>query len=59
MNFVLTNKMQFIEIQGTAEASPFTDEQLQLMMSLAKKGCHELFEVQKQFVHEIFALKSE
>lgn len=56
MNFVLTDKMQFVEIQGTAEASPFSEEQLQAMMTIAKKGCQELFQAQTQFVKDFFPL---
>ncbi len=56
MNFVLTNKLQFIEIQGTAEATPFTEEQLHLMMELSKKGCSELFEIQSHYLNEFFPL---
>ncbi len=45
-NFVLTGKGRIVEIQGTAEADPFTDEQFAQLMSLAKKGCKELAEIQ-------------
>ncbi len=56
MNFVMTDKMQFIEIQGTAEGAPFSEEQLQSMMNLAKKGCKELFLAQENFVKNLLAL---
>jgi ribonuclease PH len=56
MNFVLTDKLQLIEIQGTAEGAPFSEEQLQDMMTLAKKGCKELFEIQSTFIKEIYPL---
>ena len=38
----------YIEVQGTAEKYPFTPEQLQQMLDLARKGCDELFVAQKQ-----------
>ncbi|PCH99273.1 MAG: ribonuclease PH [Alphaproteobacteria bacterium] len=45
-NFVLTGKGGIVEIQGTAEADPFSEEQFTQLMTLAKKGCVELVEVQ-------------
>ena len=42
MNYVLTGRNQFIEIQATAEHEPFTDEQLAEMTVLARKGIAEL-----------------
>lgn len=45
-NFVLTGKGGIVEIQATAEDFSFTDEQFAEMMSLAKKGCGELAEIQ-------------
>jgi len=48
MNFVLTGSNQFIEVQATAEHKPFSDEQLAAMTSLARKGVHELIDIQTQ-----------
>ena len=48
LNLVMSENGMFIEIQGTAERVPFTDEQLQQMLSLGRKGCLELIELQKQ-----------
>ncbi len=41
-NFVLTGKGGIVEIQGTAEADPFSEETFLELMSLAKKGVQEL-----------------
>jgi len=41
-NFVITGRGKIVEIQGTAEAEPFTEEEFMAMMKLAKKGCAEL-----------------
>ena len=41
-NFVLTGAGGIVEIQGTAEHSPFTEVQFQSMLSLAQKGIAEL-----------------
>lgn len=46
-NFVLTGKGGICEIQGTAEQSPFSEDELLQMMALAKKGCEELTAIQK------------
>jgi len=46
-NFVITGKGGLVEIQGTAEGAPFTEEQFQALLTLAKKGCHELTALQK------------
>ena len=47
MNVVMTDKGQFIEIQGTAETNSFSDQELQSMLTLAKQGIDELFQKQK------------
>ncbi len=46
-NVVMTDAGEFIEVQGTAEEKPFTGDQLSEMLELAKKGCKEIFELQK------------
>ncbi len=47
MNVVMTDKGEFIEIQGTGEARPFTNNELLSLLSLAKKGIKELISRQK------------
>lgn len=54
MNFVMTDKGHFVEVQGTAESTPFSREQLNAMMDVAQKGCLELFKHQEQIVGPIF-----
>jgi len=56
MNFVMTDKGQFVEVQGTAEHTPFSKDQLFKMMDVAEKGCRELFIHQAAIVGEIFRL---
>lgn len=41
-NFVLTGNGGIVEIQGTAEHTPFSPEQFQSMLALAQKGITEL-----------------
>jgi ribonuclease PH len=47
-NFVLTGAGGLVEIQGTAEGAPFSEEQLGQLLGLARKGIGELVELQKQ-----------
>lgn len=46
-NFVMAGKGGLVEIQGTAEKEPFSEEQLMALMGLAKKGIGELVNLQK------------
>ena len=46
-NFVMTGSGGLVEIQGTAEKTPFTDEQFLELLRLAKKGIGELVDLQK------------
>ena len=47
MNVVMNSEGGFIEVQGTAEAAPFSEEEFQQMMSLAKRGIADLVKVQQ------------
>ena len=47
-NFVLTGSGGLVEIQGTAEGAPFSEDQLSQLLRLARKGIGELVELQKQ-----------
>ena len=49
-NFVMTGSGGIIEIQGTAEKTPFTEEQLLDMLKLARKGVTKLVDLQKMAV---------
>jgi ribonuclease PH len=57
MNFVMTDKNDFIEIQGTAEDGTFSKQQLLDMMSLAEHGCQQLFAEQEKMIGSFFPLK--
>lgn len=48
MNVVMTGKGKFVELQGTGEDAPFSADQLQEMLALAKKGIGKLIASQKQ-----------
>ena len=47
LNVVMTQKGEFIELQGTAEDKPFTRAQADDMLVLAEKGIAELVAMQK------------
>ena len=47
MNVVMTGSGGFVEIQGTAEGTPFSADDMQAMLSLANKGILELITAQK------------
>ena len=46
-NFVMTGSGGIVEIQGTAETTPFSQEQFDQLMVLARKGVKELVSLQK------------
>jgi len=48
MNFVMEEGGRFIEIQGTAEAEPFSLDEMQAMTSLAQAGIQQLIDAQKK-----------
>ena len=47
MNVVMTASGGLVEIQGTAEGRPFSGDQLQAMLALARQGIAHLIEAQK------------
>jgi ribonuclease PH len=57
MNFVMTDKNEFIEVQGTAEHAPFNKAQLMDLLEVAQKGCQELFRHQAEVIGSFFPLK--
>ena len=46
-NVVMTSQGKFVEVQGTAEAKPFSKETIDSLLSLAEKGIKQLFEAQQ------------
>jgi ribonuclease PH len=49
-NFVMTGNGNIVEIQATAEKTPFSEEQLLTLLSLARKGVEKLVSLQKMAV---------
>ena len=55
-NVVMTSEGEFVEIQGTAESSPFTKETIDSVLSLAERGIDRLFEIQKAALERLKAV---
>ncbi|MBI4531020.1 MAG: ribonuclease PH [Candidatus Latescibacteria bacterium] len=51
MNVVMTGSGRFIEVQGTAEGTSFSEEEMAALIRLARKGISELTEVQRRMLH--------
>jgi len=49
-NFVMTGDGRIIEVQGTAEKTPFTQDEFLALMALARKGIARLVDLQKMAV---------
>ncbi len=52
MNVIMTDKGEYIEIQGTGEERPFNSAQLDILLKLGEKGCRELHEIQKSIIEK-------
>jgi ribonuclease PH len=50
MNVVMTGSGRFVELQATAEKTPFDDAQLAELLKTARSGIAELFAIQKQAI---------
>lgn len=50
MNLVMTGRGGLVEIQGTAEAEPFTRQELEQFLDLGQKGIDELIKEQKKIL---------
>ena len=46
-NFVMTGAGRIVEVQGTAEKTPFTEEQLLDLLALARRASAKLVDLQK------------
>jgi len=50
MNIICTGDSRFIEVQGTAEGSPFTRQEMDNLLELGKKGIEQLVRLQRQTI---------
>jgi ribonuclease PH len=46
-NFVMTDDGRMVEVQGTAEKTPFSEDELIALLALARKGVGKLVDLQK------------
>jgi len=49
-NFVITGSGGIVEIQGTAEGKPFSEDEFLTLLNLAKSGISDLVTLQKQII---------
>lgn len=49
MNIVMTGAGRFVEVQATAEKTPFDDAQLAALLALGRQGIAELADIQRTF----------
>ena len=49
-NFVMTGAGHLVEVQATAEAAVFTEDQLQSLLALPKTGIATLVDLQKSAI---------
>jgi len=52
MNLVMTEHGEFIEVQGTAEAAPFSISEMNAMLAIGQKGIEELIAHQKKCLED-------
>jgi ribonuclease PH len=53
MNVVKTGRGRFVEIQGTAEETPFSPEELQELLAIAGKGVDEAIALQRKVLGDV------
>ncbi|ADL69557.1 ribonuclease PH [Thermoanaerobacterium thermosaccharolyticum] len=53
MNIVMTDKGEFIEIQGTGEGGPFSKDDFTELLGLAEDGLNKIIEIQKEALGDI------
>ncbi len=46
-NFVMTGNGNIVEVQATAEKTPFSEAELRALLALARKGIAKLVDLQK------------
>ena len=53
MNIIMTDKCEFVEVQGTGEERPFSRKDLNKLLELGEKGNKELIKIQRTALGEI------
>lgn len=49
-NFIIAHNLGLVEVQATGEERPFTEAEFNELLSLAKKGCDHIFELQAKAI---------
>jgi ribonuclease PH len=52
MNVVMTSSGRFVEVQGTAEGTPYSRRELDAMLDLAEKGIGEILKLQEEVLSD-------
>ena len=52
MNVVMTGAGRFVEVQGTAEGTPFSRTELDELLGLAEHGIRQIFDLQQELLAE-------
>lgn len=53
MNIIMTDRCEFVEVQGTGEERPFSKKDLNKLLELGEKGNKELIRIQRAALGEI------
>ena len=55
-NFVMTDRLNLVEVQGTAEKGTFAPDELMKMLAVAQGGCKTLFQLQHSLIGHLLPL---
>lgn len=58
MNVVMTGGGRFVEVQASAEGRPYTEQELQQLISIAAGGIRRLIETQQELLHMNFSARA-
>ena len=53
MNIIMTDKGEFVEVQGTGEEAPFSRKDLNTLLELGEKGNKDLIKAQRKALEKI------
>ncbi len=53
MNVVMTDALELVEVQGTAEGSPFPRQTLDRLLDLAQRGIEQMLQAQREALREL------
>ena len=56
MNVVMTGSNRFVEVQGTGEEATFSEDELQSLLALAKRGIAEITDLQREHLGDAWPI---